>query len=308
MPDKHPTFRPLSEVIAENIRGFRTDLGWSQAELAQAMSRYGFNWTPITVAEVEGKRRRRVNLEELLGLTIVFDTALAHFLLPFDAGNHGSLIEVSPLINLSFVELIHLLGQYFKPQARGQDEPTGLVGDLVRLRRERDRRERQAEDAQRDLERLTTLHLNAMDQVIGQKRRVDDISRKIQEIETAIAESGDDLDEARAAIRHEEQLEASFEADLMRVPLFEADRFQYLIEAALAEELGVPVEKVIKMSLWLWHTPARDEVNRRIEDDEDFEQNHENAWTEMSGRIAHELTQAIRREAETSEVTNSTTT
>jgi transcriptional regulator with XRE-family HTH domain len=297
-PDSNP--RPISEVLVENIRGLRDEMNWTQADLADSMSRYGFNWTSITVAEIEGKRKRRVSLEELFGLTIVFDTALAHFLLPSLEGRRRPLVEISSRINLSSTELINLLGQNVRPPSVAQEPSQGLVADLIRLRRERDRRARQAEEAQRNLEALSTRQIEAMDQVVRQRRRIDDVTEKIIAIERALTESEDPF-EAEDLIREQEKLEAGFiNKFILSSPedLFMEDRFKFLIEKTVADELEVSVADAIKMASWLWRLPARDEVNRRLEDDPDFATNQEDSWVAMSYRVAHELREAIKRDAE----------
>jgi transcriptional regulator with XRE-family HTH domain len=297
-PQSH--VRPMSEVLVENIKGFRDEMNWTQAELAEAMSRYGFNWTGITVAEIEGKRKRRVSLEELFGLTIVFDTALAYFLLPSLEDERRPLVEISSHINLSSTELIKLFGQNVRPSPSGQEPSQGLVADLVRLRRERDTRTRQAEEAQRNLESISTRQIEAMDQVIRQRRRIADVSEKILAIERALTET-EDPSEAESVIRRQEELDAELvEKFMLSSPeaLFEADRFKYLIEQVIADELDVPVADVIKMASWLWRLTAGDEVNRRLEDDPEFAAVHEDSWVAMSYRVGHELREALKREAE----------
>jgi transcriptional regulator with XRE-family HTH domain len=63
---------PLSEVLAKNIASWREVRELTQLALAERMAGRGFGWTQVTVTEVEGsRRRRRVSIEELLGLSDV---------------------------------------------------------------------------------------------------------------------------------------------------------------------------------------------------------------------------------------------
>jgi transcriptional regulator with XRE-family HTH domain len=73
-----------NQVIAENARRLREQAGWTQAALAEAMSKAGFRWTRVTVAEVEGAVRR-IALEELLVLAALFAEPMVTLFLPQDA-------------------------------------------------------------------------------------------------------------------------------------------------------------------------------------------------------------------------------
>jgi transcriptional regulator with XRE-family HTH domain len=63
--------REYMSFIGENVKHHREDVGWTQTQLAAAMTRVGFDWKRITVAEVE-RGSRRVSLEEFLGLGSIF--------------------------------------------------------------------------------------------------------------------------------------------------------------------------------------------------------------------------------------------
>lgn len=69
------------QVIGFNLGQIRRGAGISQAELATAMDRAGFPWKRITVAEVEGGKRR-TSIEELLGLAAVFGVPVVRLLVP----------------------------------------------------------------------------------------------------------------------------------------------------------------------------------------------------------------------------------
>jgi len=46
------------------------------------MAAFGFAWEQVTVAEIEGKRQRRVSIEEWLGLAAIFGGTATELLLP----------------------------------------------------------------------------------------------------------------------------------------------------------------------------------------------------------------------------------
>ena len=73
--------RPLPEVLADRVRAHRERLAWTQDDLAEQMALLGFNWNRVTVAEAEGKGRgRRVTVEELLALAMIFGVGVVHLL------------------------------------------------------------------------------------------------------------------------------------------------------------------------------------------------------------------------------------
>jgi transcriptional regulator with XRE-family HTH domain len=71
----------FGDVTAREVRRARDDSGWTQEQLGGAMRDAGHPWQRVTVAEVEGGGRR-VSLEELLALAIVFGVPMVRFLLP----------------------------------------------------------------------------------------------------------------------------------------------------------------------------------------------------------------------------------
>jgi transcriptional regulator with XRE-family HTH domain len=80
--DRHTAaIRDFGEIVADNLRRLRNDAGWTQAQLAEAMSGVGYDWKRITVAEVEGATRK-VSLEELLALAALYGVPMATLLVP----------------------------------------------------------------------------------------------------------------------------------------------------------------------------------------------------------------------------------
>jgi transcriptional regulator with XRE-family HTH domain len=86
-----------AELIAENLRNLRDDARWTQGQLANAMTRVGFDWKRITVAEVEGGTRR-VSLEELCGLAALFAVPVLSMLLP--ATDESGWVEINDSIDV----------------------------------------------------------------------------------------------------------------------------------------------------------------------------------------------------------------
>lgn len=77
-PRKRKT-RTLEDALAANLRRLREGRTWTQAYLAEEMMAFGFNWSRLTVTEVEREtpsRRRKVTVPELVALAIIFDVGV----------------------------------------------------------------------------------------------------------------------------------------------------------------------------------------------------------------------------------------
>jgi len=68
-------------IVAANLKRLRLDSGTTQANLAGMMERFGFSWTRVTVAEVEGCKRK-VSLDELTATAALYGVPLVQLLLP----------------------------------------------------------------------------------------------------------------------------------------------------------------------------------------------------------------------------------
>lgn len=77
-------FLSLRSALGANIRRLRTERGWSQEALAEEMTRAGFDWSRVTVAQSENEagRSRRVTVEELIGLALVLRRSVLSLLGP----------------------------------------------------------------------------------------------------------------------------------------------------------------------------------------------------------------------------------
>ena len=72
----------FSDVIVRNIRTLRARKGLDQGDVVEAMRKLGFsNWHRQTMSKIE-LGQRRVALEELLGLAVVFNTSWGSLLFP----------------------------------------------------------------------------------------------------------------------------------------------------------------------------------------------------------------------------------
>jgi transcriptional regulator with XRE-family HTH domain len=71
----------LVGVVAANVRALRLEAGWTQGQVAEVMTRAGFDWKRITVAEVEAGGRR-VQLDEMLTLAALFGVPMVSLLMP----------------------------------------------------------------------------------------------------------------------------------------------------------------------------------------------------------------------------------
>ena len=81
----------FGEIIGSNIKALRDEAGWTQAQVAEAMTSLGFDWKRITMAQTEASSRR-ITFEELLGLAVVFAVPVVELLLPADAPGDSTVL------------------------------------------------------------------------------------------------------------------------------------------------------------------------------------------------------------------------
>jgi len=74
----------LAQVVGQNVRRLREQLGWSQEEAAIQLQAQGTTWTKALLASLESGRREGIELGGLLQLAWAFDVPLAEF---FDGGD-----------------------------------------------------------------------------------------------------------------------------------------------------------------------------------------------------------------------------
>jgi hypothetical protein len=79
----------MAEAVSRNVAAERTRQKTEQKDLAAAMSTLGHDWTQRTVAEVEGGRRR-VSLDELVGLALALGRTPPELLSPPEDLDHGA--------------------------------------------------------------------------------------------------------------------------------------------------------------------------------------------------------------------------
>jgi transcriptional regulator with XRE-family HTH domain len=76
-----PGSRFLSDVLADNVRAYRSLRRLSQGELARRMVEARHPWTRATVSDVE-RANRNVTTDELLALAMLLDIAIGDLLDP----------------------------------------------------------------------------------------------------------------------------------------------------------------------------------------------------------------------------------
>jgi len=72
---------PYAEAVARNVTAARARQRLSQEQVAEAMRGLGFKWVRQMVTEAE-RNRRRITVEELLGLSIALRTELTMLVYP----------------------------------------------------------------------------------------------------------------------------------------------------------------------------------------------------------------------------------
>jgi DNA-binding XRE family transcriptional regulator len=77
-----PAEEDFETIIATRLAETRNECGWTQEQLAEAMSPYA-KWTRFTVAEIE-TGRRSVGLEELVILAGLYAEPVVSFMIPTD--------------------------------------------------------------------------------------------------------------------------------------------------------------------------------------------------------------------------------
>lgn len=119
-PDGEPV--DLAAVVAANMRALRIEAGWTQAAVAEAMTRVGFDWKRITVAEVEAGGRR-LQLEELFAVAGLYGMPVVELLVPHRSHPVAWFDRTLPAAVVA--ELV--LGRDDKPGVGGPDWLPGVL-------------------------------------------------------------------------------------------------------------------------------------------------------------------------------------
>jgi transcriptional regulator with XRE-family HTH domain len=80
-----PGSRFLSDAIADKVRGYRLLRRLKQDDVAEEMRKLRHPWTQATVSQVE-RGQRNLTVDELVGLSIVFELSLNELLDPVPVG------------------------------------------------------------------------------------------------------------------------------------------------------------------------------------------------------------------------------
>jgi transcriptional regulator with XRE-family HTH domain len=88
-PQEAPT---VNQLVAYNMTRARRARGWTQQQVADRLEKYtGRSWSKASISAAErswqGGRPRKFDADELLALSVIFDTPIAYFLLPMEEGN-----------------------------------------------------------------------------------------------------------------------------------------------------------------------------------------------------------------------------
>jgi transcriptional regulator with XRE-family HTH domain len=76
----------VPQIVGANVKRVRDEADITQAKVAEAMNRLGFDWKRITVTQVESAARR-LTLEELCCLAALFAVPVLELLVPADDDN-----------------------------------------------------------------------------------------------------------------------------------------------------------------------------------------------------------------------------
>jgi transcriptional regulator with XRE-family HTH domain len=98
-----PEVPGVSAALATRIRSLRDARGWRQKDLADRMTKLGFDWGRTTVQKFETGGRASLSVAELLGLALVFDLPPA--LLLADPRSEGD-VNVADGVSLGPWELL----------------------------------------------------------------------------------------------------------------------------------------------------------------------------------------------------------
>jgi transcriptional regulator with XRE-family HTH domain len=84
-----PGSRFLSDVLADNVRAYRSLRRLSQEELARRMVAARHPWTRATVSDIE-RANRNVTIDELLTLAMIVDSPIGDLLDPAGVDGRGT--------------------------------------------------------------------------------------------------------------------------------------------------------------------------------------------------------------------------
>lgn len=90
-PQEAPT---INQLVAYNMTRARRSRGWTQQEVAGRLERYtGRPWSKASISAAErawqGGRPRKFDANELVALSVIFETPVSYFLLPMQEGNRA---------------------------------------------------------------------------------------------------------------------------------------------------------------------------------------------------------------------------
>lgn len=105
-----PTPTTPGEILAGNIAATRIRRGLQQSDLADRMRALGWKWVRQTVGEIENNRRR-VQSDELVGLSYALETGVANLLLPAPGEVRLARFPAGQLVLLPLQHEVKLAGE-----------------------------------------------------------------------------------------------------------------------------------------------------------------------------------------------------
>jgi transcriptional regulator with XRE-family HTH domain len=154
---------PLAAVIAGNVSRFRSEKQWTQQRLAEYAIRVGLSWSRVTVAEVEAGRRK-VGLDEILVLALIFGRPLLTLISPEDFETE---IELTPDVNLTREDLAAAV------MFGASDESLPGLAEALRLDAER-------EELANDLRMAEVVQMEATAKMLRLQNQINLVSEKIE--------------------------------------------------------------------------------------------------------------------------------
>ena len=118
------------QIIAENVRALRDEANLTQVQVAEAMSRLGFDWKRVTVTLIE-TLGRRISLEETCALAALFAVPVLELLWPRD-DVHLELFDDGPQIDPETLRAVLVgRGGHKGAGGLGWKAAAGLVGRAI---------------------------------------------------------------------------------------------------------------------------------------------------------------------------------
>lgn len=115
------TYGPPSDVVAERVREVRKRRGWTPHQLAQECADVGLQLSANAIENIEsgrrdknGRRRRHITVDELIGLAFALDVAPVHLVFPLDEDGSYALTPLRKTGNTAGIRNIEFARGWFR--------------------------------------------------------------------------------------------------------------------------------------------------------------------------------------------------